>query len=316
MKVKQVKQEILDKVLVPGNRVFEECVAFNPIIDGSGNTRDGIYFPRSIYGNPTKGSTKRKSIKIIARREEGENSFLSNSFTSSTYMRMVLDDLAVLSAADSTGAGIFDFIPEYIVPLNKQRWIECCDKCDVRDPIERGKSYISLDLYSTTLKMYIEVDGRCHDVLEQSKSDQARKMYMEEEHSISELRLKYYASGKAMHYRKEVVGEKRDSAREDLRRILSRRWEIGKEYLDKIPDPHKNYGHYMLDSFMIGALEFGESALKGYEFYTESPKRTVNQAVSMVVEYLGRKKMMAEKCRKRLAQEIRFINRLIKGKNR
>ena len=51
-------------------------------------------------------------------------------------------------------------------------------------------------------------------------------------------------------------------------------------------------------------------------FTQSQPKRTVNQAVSMVVEYLGRKKMMAEKCRKRLAQEIRFINRLIKGKKR
>lgn len=312
MKVKQIKQEILDKVLVPGNRVFEECVAFNPIIDGSGNTRDGIYFPRSIYGNSKRKSSGRREVGVFSKRQ----TLLTNSLTHSTYMKMVHNDLAVLSAADSTGAGIFDFIPEYIVPLNKQRWIECCDKCDVRDPIERGKSYISLDLYSTTLKMYIEVDGMTHDTLEQGKSDQARKMYMEEEHSISELRLKYYASGKAMHHRKEVVGEKRDSAREDLRRILSRRWEIGKEYLDKIPDPHKNYGHYMLDSFMIGALEFGEAALKGYEFYTESPKRTVNQAVSMVVEYLGRKKMMAEKCRKRLAQEIRFINRLIKGKKR
>lgn len=314
MKIKKIKQEILEKVLVPGNRVFEKCVAFNPIIDVLGNTRSGIYFPRSIYGSP-KVNNERRVVNIIAQRQEGNNSLIKNSLTESTYMKMVLDDLAVLSAADNTGVGIFDFIPEYIVPLNKQRWIECCDKCDVRDSAERRKSFISLDLYSTTLKMYIEVDGRSHDMLECSKSDQARKMYMEEEHSISELRLKYYASGRPLHNRKEVVGKKRNEAREDLRRLLTRRWEIGKEYLDKVPDPHRDYGHYMLDSFVLNALEYGESALKGYEFYTESPKRTVNQAVSMVVEYLG-KKWMPEKCRKRLAQEIRFINRLIKGKNR
>lgn len=316
MKVKKIKQEILDKVLVPGNRVFEERVAFNPIIDGSGNTRGSIYFPRCIYGNSNyKNDSERRVVNIIAKRQEGNNSLIKNSLTESTYMKMVLDDLAVLSAADNTGVGIFDFIPEYIVPLNKQRWIECCDKCDVRDSAERRKSFISLDLYSTTLKMYIEVDGRSHDMLECSKSDQARKMYMEEEHSISELRLKYYASGRPLHNRKEVVGKKRNEAREDLRRLLTRRWEIGKEYLDRVPDPHRDYGHYMLDSFVLNALEYGSSALKGYEFYTESPKRTVNQAVSMVVEYLG-KKWMPEKCRKRLAQEIRFINRLIKGKNR
>lgn len=314
MKIKKIKQEILEKVLVPGNRVFEKCVAFNPIIDVLGNTRSGIYFPRSIYGSP-KVNNERRVVNIIAQRQEGNNSLIKNSLTESTYMKMVLDDLAVLSAADNTGVGIFDFIPEYIVPLNKQRWIECCDKCDVRDSAERRKSFISLDLYSTTLKMYIEVDGRSHDMLECSKSDQARKMYMEEEHSISELRLKYYASGRPLHNRKEVVGKKRNEAREDLRRLLTRRWEIGKEYLDKVPDPHRDYGHYMLDSFVLNALEYGESALKGYEFYTESPKRTVNQAVSMVVEYLG-KKWMPEKCRKRLAQGIRFINRLIKGKNR
>lgn len=311
MKIKQVKQEILEKVLVPGNRVFEECVAFNPIIDGSGNTRDDIYFPRSIYGNSKRKSSGRREVGVFSKRQ----TLLTNSLTHSTYMKMVLNDLAVLSAADSSGAGIFDFIPEYIVPLNKQRWIECCDKCDVRDPIVRGKSFISLDLYSTTLKMYIEVDGMCHDTLEHDKADKARKMYMEEEHSISELRLKYYASGSPLLNRNEIVGEKRDAAREDLRRILSRRWGIGKEYLDKIPDPHKNYDHYMLESFMIGILEFGESALKGYEFYTESPSRTVNQAVSLVVECLG-KKWMSEKCRKKLAQEIRFINRMIKGKKR
>lgn len=315
MKIKQIKQEILEKVLVPGNRVFEECVAFNPIIDGLGNTRDDIYFPRSIYGSP-KVNNERREVNIISKREVGSNSLINNSLTCSSYMKMVLDDLAVLSAADNTGVGIFDFIPEYIVPLDKQRWIECCDKCDVRDPEERRKSFISLDLYSTTLKMYIEVDGRCHDMLECSKSDQARKMYMEEEHSISELRLKYYASGKQLNRRDEVVSkEKRDAAREDLRRILTRRWEIGKDYLDRVPNPHRDYGHYMLDSFVLNALEYGSSALKGYEFYTESPKRTVNQAVNMVVEYLG-KKWMPEKCRKRLAQEIRFINRLIKGKNR
>lgn len=316
MKIKKIKQEILEKILVPGNRVFEKCVAFNPIIDSLGNTRSGIYFPRSIYGNSNyKNDSERRVVNIIAQRQEGNNSLIKNSLTESTYMKMVLDDLAVLSAADNTGVGIFDFIPEYIVPLNKQRWIECCDKCDVRDSAERRKSFISLDLYSTTLKMYIEVDGRSHDMLECSKSDQARKMYMEEEHSISELRLKYYASGRPLHNRKEVVGKKRNEAREDLRRLLTRRWEIGKEYLDRVPDPHRDYGHYMLDSFVLNALEYGESALKGYEFYTESPKRTVNQAVNMVVEYLG-KKWMPEKCRKRLAQEIRFINRLIKGKNR
>lgn len=315
MKVKKIKQEILDKVLVPGNRVFEKCVAFNPIIDVLGNTRSGIYFPRSIYGSP-KVNNERREVNIISKREVGSNSLINNSLTCSSYMKMVLDDLAVLSAADNTGAGsIFDFIPEYIVPLNKQRWIECCDKCDVRDSAERRKSFISLDLYSTTLKMYIEVDGRSHDMLECSKSDQARKMYMEEEHSISELRLKYYANGRPLHNRKEVVGKKRNEAREDLRRLLTRRWEIGKDYIDRVPDPHRDYGHYMLDSFVLNALEYGESALKGYEFYTESPKRTVNQAVNMVVEYLG-KKWMPEKCRKRLAQEIRFINRLIKGKNR
>lgn len=314
MKIKKIKQEILEKVLVPGNRVFEKCVAFNPIIDVLGNTRSGIYFPRSIYGSP-KVNNERREVNIISKREIGSNSLINNSLTCSSYMKMVLDDLAVLSAADNTGAGIFDFIPEYIVPLDKQRWIECCDKCDVRDPEERRKSFISLDLYSTTLKMYIEVDGRSHDMLECSKSDQARKMYMEEEHSISELRLKYYASGRPLHNRKEVVGKKRNEAREDLRRLLTRRWEIGKEYLDRVPDPHRDYGHYMLDSFVLNALEYGESALKGYEFYTESPKRTVNQAVNMVVECIG-KKWMPEKCRKRLAQEIRFINRLIKGKNR
>ena len=314
MKVKQVKQEILDKVLVPGNRVFEECVAFNPIIDSSGNTKDDIYFPRNIYGKSNHKCGK-KIIHIITRREVGNNSLINNSLKHSTYMKMVLDDLAVLSAADNTGAGIFEFIPEYIVPLNKQRWIECCDKCGVSDLKERRKSFISLDLYSTTLKMYIEVDGMMHDIIERSKSDQARKMYMEEEHSISELRLKYYASGSPLLDKKEVVGEKRDAAREDLRRILSRRWEIGKDYLELIPDPHKDYGHYMLESFVLGALEYGDSALKGYEFYTESPKRTVNQAVNMVVECLD-KKWMSEKCRKRLAQEIRFINRLIKGKKR
>lgn len=314
MKIKKIKQEILEKILVPGNRVFEECVAFNPIIDGLGNTRDDIYFPRSIYGSP-KVNNERREVNIISKREVGSNSLINNSLTCSSYMKMVLDDLAVLSAADNTGVGIFDFIPEYIVPLNKQRWIECCDKCDVRDSAERRKSFISLDLYSTTLKMYIEVDGRSHDMLECSKSDQARKMYMEEEHSISELRLKYYANGRPLHNRKEVVGKKRNEAREDLRRLLTRRWEIGKDYLDRVPDPHRDYGHYMLDSFVLNALEYGSSALKGYEFYTESPKRTVNQAVNMVVEYLG-KKWMPEKCRKRLAQEIRFINRIIKGKNR
>lgn len=315
MKVKEIKRGLVQNVLLPGNRIFESKVAYHPITNLKLKVDSSIYFPRNIFGNDKKKTSGKRHMNLITKRqrliksdEETKlcpSSHLGFALNNSTYARMVIEDLSELSKSKT----FLNYVPEYQVPLVSKQWKRCCKKCGVTNESVQNKSFISLDLYMKDLKMYIELDGSSHDSLESIKEDRARKMYMEEEYGISELRLKYYASGGPMHKNPKtgnfdlIVGEKRKQALDELDRVLTQRYNVCSSFLDKIVDPHKKYNWAFLESFTINALRTGELAYKAFEYFTESDKSMMD---------VSRMFITGPKNRKDLFYDLKFLNRILK----